>query len=166
MLVLCTPVVASVMWSAATAGPPDFSNVSYADFQHQYGHKPYALLGGLNREALFEENKKKVLAQNVKYAAGDSTWWAAINEYADWTDAEFASQKTSRSPILGNLKASGRALVEERANNPAAFQIVQRRHRRERQRRLRLQRRELRADLPQEATAPANCGTIDSHHDH
>lgn len=121
MLVLCMPVVASVMWSAATAGPPDFSNVSYADFQHQYGREPYALLGGLNREALFEENKKKVLAQNVKYAAGDSTWWAAINEYADWTDAEFASQKTSRSPILGNLKASGRALVEERANNPAAF---------------------------------------------
>ena len=116
MLVLYTPVVASVMWSAATAGPPDFSNVSYADFQHQYGREPYALLGGLNREALFEENKKKVLAQNVKYAAGDSTWWAAINEYADWTDAEFASQKTSRSPILGNLKASGRALVEERAN--------------------------------------------------
>ena len=109
------------MWSAATAGPPDFSNVSYADFQHQYGREPYALLGGLNREALFEENKKKVLAQNVKYAAGESTWWAAINEYADWTDTEFASQKTSRSPILGNLKASGRALVEERANNPFAF---------------------------------------------
>ena len=61
MLVLCTPVVASVMWSAATAGPPDFSNVSYADFQHQYGREPYALLGGLNREALFEENKKKVV---------------------------------------------------------------------------------------------------------
>ena len=64
-----------------------------------------------------------MLAQNVKYAAGESTWWAAINEYADWTDTEFASQKTSRSPILGNLKASGRALVEERANKPGTKRI-------------------------------------------
>ena len=48
------------------------------------------------RRQLFLATKSSVILQNKAYAAGHSTWFAEVNEFADRTDTELSMQRIKR----------------------------------------------------------------------
>ena len=48
------------------------------------------------RRQLFLATKSSVIMQNKAYAAGHSTWFAEVNEFADRTDTELSMQRIKR----------------------------------------------------------------------
>ncbi len=52
---------------------------------------------------MFHTKLDAIKAQNVKYAQGQSTWWAAVNQFTDMTDsdvARFKGLKKSARPTM------------------------------------------------------------------
>ena len=91
-------IVASA--SLGVAGPIDWTNFSFTDFKAKY-ERTYTtdVLEEPRRREAFEVSKRIVLAQNQKYSAGESTWFASINAYSDLSDSEFSARKKGRVRI-------------------------------------------------------------------
>jgi len=84
----------------ATVAAVDVQNLSSYTFQHylrEFG-KDYAGDEYSKREALFNEELQAVRQHNIEYKEGKHTWWAAVNEYSDWTELEFKKIKSGKAP--------------------------------------------------------------------
>lgn len=88
------PVVTA---SAAPAAPVtlldgerDLSGYSYGDYMAEFGKN-----SDESREATFNSNMALILEHN---ADASKTWFASVNEFTDWTNEEFRSQRTGHSP--------------------------------------------------------------------
>jgi hypothetical protein len=51
-----------------------------------------------DRRTVFEATRASVAAQNAMYASGASTWWAAVNKFADRTSKEMAAVGAGMPP--------------------------------------------------------------------
>jgi cathepsin L len=67
------------------------------------------------RQDIFEQAKLKVIAHNDAYRAGSTTWWMALNEFADATPAEFAKLRSTK---VAPSAFPVRALYESGTQNP------------------------------------------------
>jgi len=76
----------------------DFSKYSFTDYKAEFG-RDYKLAEHSQREALFSAELAEVNKQNERFLAGQSTWYAAMNDYSDWTEGEFAIKK-GRAPSV------------------------------------------------------------------
>jgi cathepsin L len=73
---------------AAEPGPRDYSGYSFQDFQAEFA-KGYNGQELDTRERLFQENLAEIQQQNSAFARGESTWWMAVNQFADLSKEEF-----------------------------------------------------------------------------
>merc|ERR1711916_207770 len=71
--------------SAALTGEPDLTGYTFE--QHLAAHnKKYAVDEHAFRAGVFEANLALIMEQNAK---PDQSWFAAPNQFSDWTQAEF-----------------------------------------------------------------------------
>uniref|UniRef100_A0A7S0Q0C6 Peptidase C1A papain C-terminal domain-containing protein n=1 Tax=Coccolithus braarudii TaxID=221442 RepID=A0A7S0Q0C6_9EUKA len=91
---------------------PDFSNTTFASFISRFGRAYVTAAELALREANFARTKSEVLKQNAEFAAGRSSWWAAINEFADLTDQEFSERKKGLIHVRTNGYNPAEALPE------------------------------------------------------
>lgn len=80
----------------SVAAVRDFSGYTFNDFLTEFG-KNYAADEQAQREATFSEKLAEVNAHNEEYHAGKHTWWATINEYSDWSEAEWKKIKAGKA---------------------------------------------------------------------
>jgi cathepsin L len=77
--------------SAPQAGLPDYSFEKFAvDFNKQYA----TVEERAHRASIFGANLQYIIEQNRAYEQGTSSFYAAVNEYADLTNAEFRAKRT------------------------------------------------------------------------
>lgn len=94
------------------------SNITWEAYVRLFENKIYAPAEAKTRRAIFERKRQVVLAQNTAYEKGDSTWWAAINQFSDQTAEEF---KRWRRGAFVSPSARGTESVEgaSASTNPA-----------------------------------------------
>lgn len=92
--------------AAAAPGPRDYSGYSFTDFQAEFG-KAYNGEEHSAREQVFRKNLAQIQEQNAAFAKGTSTWWMAVNEFADLTEEEFQAflGRNSAGRFSGELNA-------------------------------------------------------------
>ncbi|XP_028143896.1 cathepsin L-like proteinase [Diabrotica virgifera virgifera] len=59
-------------------------------------NKSYSLVEDKLRFAVFQENLKKIEEHNAKYENGEETYYLAVNQFADWSSAEFKALLNSQ----------------------------------------------------------------------
>jgi len=86
---------AALLFTAAAGakleGERDLVGYSYADYCNEFGK----ISNDVNRESIFNQNMAAILSHN---ANPDKTWFATVNEFTDWTNAEFRAHRTGHSP--------------------------------------------------------------------
>jgi cathepsin L len=82
--------------SVAGASVRDWSGYTFHDYLAEFG-KSYSGDEFAKREAVFAEKLAEVIAHNEGFHAGEHTWWATINEYSDWSEAEWKKIKTGKA---------------------------------------------------------------------
>jgi len=92
----------------------DFTGYSFEDYKLEFG-RDYSVAEHSHREALFAAELSEVNKQNALYHAGKSTWYAAMNEFSDWTADEFSTKK-GRAPSV-SMPATV-TLAASRQSNP------------------------------------------------
>ena len=111
-------------YTASLAAPAQFPTLAYsfdayaADF-----HKTYAVEERGVRAAAFSANLAKIMEQNAKYQAGEDSWFAAVNEYTDLTNAEFTKLRTGLTE--GPPEPTANALKSAKAMPTTTFFPVQ-----------------------------------------
>jgi hypothetical protein len=86
------------LFCVATAVPESsFATIEF-DQYWQHFNKSYSPGEVAHRREIFAMRKLAVAEQNALYDAGKSTWWAAINNFSDWTDEEFARMRRGVLP--------------------------------------------------------------------
>jgi len=74
----------------------DWAGFSFESYLEEFG-KSHDSNQYLNRLALFEVELLQVVSQNEAYLSGESTWYAELNEFSDWTVEEFKQLKKGNS---------------------------------------------------------------------
>jgi len=92
----------------------DFTDYTFEQFQQEFKGLQASQETTMRRE-LFNAELAKVLEQNEMYKAGQSTWWATINQFSDLSTEEFNSMMTGKAPSLQG-QPSGRL---GKAQNPS-----------------------------------------------
>ena len=69
------------------------SNITWDAYVRLFENKVYTHAESLTRRAIFERKRQAVVEQNAAYEAGESSWWAAINQFSDLTAEEFARRR-------------------------------------------------------------------------
>lgn len=82
--------------AAATETPREYLKYSFDEFKEEFG-KTYTTSEHAIRAKLFEKKLSEVKAHNEEYKAGLHTWFAAVNEFTDWTDEEFSKLKSGKA---------------------------------------------------------------------
>merc|ERR1719183_27949 len=72
------------------AGEHDLSGYTYQQYLKDFPEKANSV-ANVNREQIFNNNMKLIQEQNAK---PDKSWFAGVNEFTDWTNAEFKSSRT------------------------------------------------------------------------
>lgn len=94
----------------------DWAGFSFEDYLDKFA-KSYEQEQLLSRKALFEAELLQVINHNRAYVAGESTWYAEMNEFSDWTEEEFKQLKKGLSRIdVGGHPSVTRPLTS--ASNP------------------------------------------------
>mmetsp|Transcript_11130 Transcript_11130/g.25233 ORF Transcript_11130/g.25233 Transcript_11130/m.25233 type:complete len:365 (+) Transcript_11130:82-1176(+) len=88
--------LAALGQSASNIAKYDFS-AYLADFEKVYDEAEHA-----RRREVFNANLQKMQLHNAEYEAGVHDWWMDVNQFADWTPAEFSS-------LLGRRQERGSA---------------------------------------------------------
>lgn len=89
----------SMLATLATAAPfRNWANHTFAEYAQQYG-KVYSSAEAGTRKERFEARVKQIVEHNEGYARGDHTWYAAVNEFTDWTEEEVVARKTGRRGV-------------------------------------------------------------------
>jgi cathepsin L len=65
----------------------DFSNYNYEQYLAEFS-KTRELGALAEHRSVFDSKLELVKAQNAKYAAGESTWWASVNQFTDMSEGE------------------------------------------------------------------------------
>jgi cathepsin L len=81
-------LVTSAAVAAAKSGPRDYSDYSFQDFQIEFG-KAFNGAEDELRQTVFAKNLARIQEHNADYAEGKSSWWMAVNVFADLTEEEF-----------------------------------------------------------------------------
>ena len=100
MRALLFTIPALLPTSAATTPSPSLgdTHLTFEAYLASHG-KSYASPAELaSRRARFEQTRAFVIAHNAKYVAEKVTWWAAMNAFADQTDAELAAVGAKHFP--------------------------------------------------------------------
>jgi len=71
-------------------GERDVSAYTYQQYLTDFPEKAN-LVNNINREQIFNENMKLIQKQNAK---PEKSWFAGVNEFTDWTNAEFKATRT------------------------------------------------------------------------
>lgn len=79
----------------------DLSEYSFADYKVEFA-RSYSDSEHSHREALFNAKLSEVNAQNELYKSGQSTWWATVNDYSDWSEDEFSAKKGKAPSLSGH----------------------------------------------------------------
>ncbi|KAL3274150.1 hypothetical protein HHI36_015564 [Cryptolaemus montrouzieri] len=74
---------------AVIIGCQAIGNDEWTKFQEKFSKTYKSPLEMRTRMAIFNENLKKVQAHNALYDQGLVSWKMGINQFSDWTDAEF-----------------------------------------------------------------------------
>lgn len=81
----------------ATASPlRDTTAYTFKDYKAEFG-KAYEAQEDALRYQLFTDRLRQINTHNAGYAAGNHTWYAAVNEFTDWTEDEFNAIKTGKA---------------------------------------------------------------------
>jgi len=94
----------------------DFTDYSFEQFQLEFKGLQSSAGDNTLRRELFNTELAKVLEQNEMYKAGESTWWATINEFSDLSKAQFDSTMKGRAPKPSNSQPTIRL---GKAQNPS-----------------------------------------------
>ena len=111
VLVLFSSILLWGLTTAQDADPTDLEPLDKIDekeFEEFYHLAPVDSAEYERRSAALEENEKEIRKINDEYAAGDITWFDALNEFSDLPEDEFEHERT------GSLDGSqfGRGLLE------------------------------------------------------
>jgi len=108
---------------APVAAYREIGEYTFSDYVAEFG-RSYSELEHSKRQALFDVELAKVRAQNELYKAGQSTWWATVDEYSDWTADEFDTKKGKAPSLsahptikLGRAKAQNPTRKDWREDN-------------------------------------------------
>ena len=88
-------VLAATAGSCAVSASPILlgdAHLTFEDFVERHG-RAYAPGEEAMRRAVFARTKASVVERNKAYAAGKSSWFAAINDFADRTEEELRAVK-------------------------------------------------------------------------
>jgi cathepsin L len=77
-------------------GERDYSDYTYEQYLKDWPEKA-SENSAIAREAIFKSNIKLIHEHN---ANPEKTWFAGVNEFTDWTNAEFKAQRTGSRPDL------------------------------------------------------------------
>ena len=72
----CTPI-------AALRAPSSDVKVLFSAWKTQH-QRDYDTAEDHHRLGLFSDKLLHVRATNARYRAGNSTWWAGLNQFSDW----------------------------------------------------------------------------------
>jgi cathepsin L len=96
----------------------DTAGYSFAQYLEEFG-KAYSGAEHTVRKALFEAQLAKVNKHNEEYKADKHTWWAAINEFSDFKDEEWATLKTGKAVHQVHQHPFAHHLSSPKASNPS-----------------------------------------------
>jgi cathepsin L len=99
----------------------DWSRFTWSEFKATYA-RAYSTVADAQAEKTFSENLQKIIMQNKAFAAGESTWWATVNEYSDWSAEEFSAQKMGRRRASTSFDhMASRPPLGSSGSNPASM---------------------------------------------
>lgn len=107
----------SALSTVAAVELRDLSGYTFQHYLAEFG-KDYAGDELAKREAIFAEQLAKVQAHNEEYKAGKHTWWAAVNDYSDWSAEEFKQIKTGKASH--NIHEHPKVKLSKTQANPAS----------------------------------------------
>uniref|UniRef100_A0A6P7G4E7 Cathepsin L-like proteinase n=1 Tax=Diabrotica virgifera virgifera TaxID=50390 RepID=A0A6P7G4E7_DIAVI len=94
-------IIAAALIVAANAKLSAFEHWSSFKATH---NKSYNVIEEQLRFGVFQENLRKIEEHNTKYENGEETYYLAVNQFADWSNAEFKamldSQMAQRPKLL------------------------------------------------------------------
>lgn len=103
-LLAATAATAATAAAAVGAATPALGNshLTFEEFAAKHKRAYTSADEEDMRRRIFESNKEKVLERNAAFAAGKSTWWAAVNHFSDRTEDELRVFKAGmpRSPSM------------------------------------------------------------------
>jgi len=84
----------------------DWRGTSFQTYTNEFG-KAYGREESIQRQRIFEDKLRSIIAHNDEYLAGTHTWYKSLNQFSDWTPAEFASMLKGHAaaPRLSPLRA-------------------------------------------------------------
>lgn len=105
----------------ASAAPfRDWANYSFDSYCQDFDKAYNSMEEKGLRQELFAAELLQVLAQNREYLAGRSSWYAAVNDFSDWTVEEFG--RLTKGRHSGNVDVDQRvARLSSDAGNPTKF---------------------------------------------
>jgi len=90
--------VAMISQIASALAFRDFTGYTFEQFQMEFKGLQSSGADNSLRRDLFHAELAKVNEQNELYKAGESTWWATVNEFSDMSNDEFNSMMKGRAP--------------------------------------------------------------------
>ena len=120
-------ITAAVLWLHDAAAIENNFPQSFEQYCKAYSKSYATIEEALSREALFNNSLTIVLEHNARYARGQESWFAAINEFSDWTPAELRRLKMSNKRMAWPSEMPTRVFSKQQrmANPPAKSWIKQ-----------------------------------------
>jgi len=93
---------------ALLQGERELSGYTHADFQLEFNKVYNSDEEVAHRKSIFEKNLAMIRTHNAQQ---DKTWYAAVNEFADWDNDEFRATRTGHTPSRQGPRVSMSANV-------------------------------------------------------
>jgi len=88
-------------------GERDWSGYTYEQYLKDFPEK--AAENGFKRKTIFYSNMKLIQEHN---ANPEKTWFAGVNEFTDWTNAEFRARRTGSRPHPTGMLGTSKHIAE------------------------------------------------------
>merc|ERR1719502_1067022 len=88
-------VAAAAVLASAEAQVRNYEVYDFSSYKKEFG-KGYTGDEHDRRQAIFEGNLAKIKQHNAEYSSGKHTWYASVNELADFTSEEFAKLRAAK----------------------------------------------------------------------
>jgi cathepsin L len=93
----------SLTSAALLPGERDLTNYGFEEYKQEFGKLHSSNEEHDNRKAIFQRNMEMIRAHN---AQEDKTWFATVNEFADWENDEFRAHRTGHRPSRQGARVS------------------------------------------------------------